>query len=738
MKQRTQRPGIVRAMVLSLTVVLVALALSAGRTGEDPPPPPVVGQPADTEFIADGPITVVDQTATAAAREQAQANVETVFETDAAATNAVLADVGIFFDEAEAAQAPVTPEESGVATEDAAEESVPDDEVGAAELTTTTEALPADKETQILRLSDRYPLLDDATVETMLDVLNGDLLRLANGEVLFFGRVEEEAIDLAEELLSFNGGITAEDLDEVQAELVTAPPRLNIPGMDEEQRASVESAVADLIANVLQDNKRPDEAATESNRVSAAAEVPEVTVAYVAGQTIVRSGEVVTEVQLTAITELDLIEPADPPRLAALSVAAGLAVLLSALFVYRIAPDVWAKPKLVALFGLFLVFAALAARLPEFIAEDRPELGFLIPAAAFGYLAAILFDPRTALLMAVPVGIFTGLATGEVELAVFAAAAAVTPVPFVSAASSRTRLRLAVVYTGLALAPIAASLSWFFDGSDTALKSGAAGFAGGIIAGVIALGALPFLETTFRITTTLTLLDLTDRNHPALRLLEEQAPGSFNHSILVGTLAGKASRAIGANPLLAQASAYYHDLGKSARPQYFIENQFGVSNPHDEIPPEESAEIIRRHVTDGLKMARQYRIPSSVADGIRMHHGTSIMRFFYHKALETDPGADPSAFRHHGVKPVRKEMAILMLSDACEASVRSLIQQEDPSTDNIAKLVDQVVAEKLEDGQLDESSLTFGELTKVKQALVDALIGYYHTRVSYPGFPGTA
>jgi membrane-associated HD superfamily phosphohydrolase len=121
-----------------------------------------------------------------------------------------------------------------------------------------------------------------------------------------------------------------------------------------------------------------------------------------------------------------------------------------------------------------------------------------------------------------------------------------------------------------------------------------------------------------------------------------------------------------------------------------------------------------------------------------MHHGTSIMRYFYHKALETDPGADPSAFRHHGVKPVRKEMAILMLSDACEASVRSLIQEEDPSTDNIAKLVDQVVAEKLEDGQLDESSLTFGELTKVKQALVDALIGYYHTRVSYPGFPGSA
>jgi putative nucleotidyltransferase with HDIG domain len=259
---------------------------------------------------------------------------------------------------------------------------------------------------------------------------------------------------------------------------------------------------------------------------------------------------------------------------------------------------------------------------------------------------------------------------------------------------------------------------------------------GGIVAGLVAQGLLSFLENLFRVTTTITLLDLTDRNHPALQLIEEQAPGTFNHSILVGTLAGKAARAIRADPLLAQAAAFYHDLGKTAQPQYFIENQFGVSNPHDELPPEQSAILIGDHVREGLKLARQYRLPSEISDGIRMHHGTGLMRYFYHKALAEDPDTDPALYRHHGEKPKRKELAILMISDACEGAARALAQNEDPTGDSLRKLVDSIVGEKLEDGQLDESDLTFGDLTKVKHAIVQALIGYYHTRIPYPGFPG--
>jgi putative nucleotidyltransferase with HDIG domain len=235
----------------------------------------------------------------------------------------------------------------------------------------------------------------------------------------------------------------------------------------------------------------------------------------------------------------------------------------------------------------------------------------------------------------------------------------------------------------------------------------------------------------------MSLLDLLDRNHPALQLLEEKAPGTFNHSMLVGSIAGKAARSIDADPLLAQAAAWYHDLGKTENPLYFVENQLGY-NPHDDMDPEESAEIIRSHVIEGQALATQFRIPDDVADGIRMHHGTSLMRYFYHKALVDDADTDAEAFRHHGIKPTRKEMAIVMIADATEAGARAYAQSEQPTEEGLSKLVDSIVSEKLDDGQFDESSLTFGDLTTIKAEVVAALSAYYHARVEYPDFPESA
>jgi hypothetical protein len=182
--------------------------------------------------------------------------------------------------------------------------------------------------------------------------------------------------------------------------------------------------------------------------------------------------------------------------------------------------------------------------------------------------------------------------------------------------------------------------------------------------------------------------------------------------------------------------AYYHDLGKTVQPKYFVENQFGVTNPHDRLPPEESAAIIRGHVSEGLRLAREFRIPPDVAQGILSHHGTSLMRFFSHKAEEVyGDRMEPADYRHRGRKPRTKEMVILMLADATEAATRTLVQSEDPTSEGIRRLVEAIIAEKVEDGQLEESEVTFGELTRIKEAFVDALIGYYHTRIPYPGFP---
>jgi hypothetical protein len=259
-----------------------------------------------------------------------------------------------------------------------------------------------------------------------------------------------------------------------------------------------------------------------------------------------------------------------------------------------------------------------------------------------------------------------------------------------------------------------------------------------VVASLVGLAALQFFEAAFDITTSLSLLDLTDRNHEALQLLQEKAFGSFNHSLMVGTLAHAAARAIGANALLARAMAYYHDLGKTENPTMFIENQFGMQNPHDFLTPKDSADIIRRHVSDGIILAAQFKIPSDVASGIVSHHGDGIMRYFYEKAREQDgENVNPDDFRHIGHKPRTAESAIVMLADSLEAACRAVFQTEEPKPEAIEKVVDRVIDEKLNDGQLSESPLTLFELTQIRSAFLDSLVGHYHQRIAYPNFPGS-
>jgi putative nucleotidyltransferase with HDIG domain len=312
--------------------------------------------------------------------------------------------------------------------------------------------------------------------------------------------------------------------------------------------------------------------------------------------------------------------------------------------------------------------------------------------------------------------------------------------------SSRGAFRNAVIFSSFTAAVAAAATSWFFhtgpnDDLSELLElvgtSSAWAFGVSVVASLVGLAALQFFESAFDITTNLSLLDLTDRNHEALQLLQEKAFGSFNHSLMVGTLAHAAARAIGANALLARAMAYYHDLGKTENPTMFIENQFGIPNPHDLLTPQESAQIIRRHVSDGIVLARRFKIPSDVATGIVSHHGDGIMRFFFEKARAQGDDPNPDDFRHIGYKPRTAESAIVMLSDSLEAACRAVFQTEEPTPEAIEKVVDRVMDEKLNDDQLSESPLTLFELTQVRSAFLDSLVGHYHQRIAYPNFPGT-
>ena len=748
---RVNRSALINTGILFVTIMLVAVILSAGRdTGGTVPIELAIGEPAPQTFIANRSTDPIeDVEATEAQRDLARRSVETVYTDDTDATLSVLREVNSFFvDLRDVAidESLIPPEESST-TSTTVEQTTSSTEPGdtTSSTTTTTTEPPTTTTTTLPRrtLEEQIDLLSIAhttltsSIPSFVELYNNDLDRVAEGEDAVFPAVEQKSLETVNDELQ--AGIKPSELTERQdlyLNPLTRPP-LFVVGLPIEEQSMAREAIAQLVGFSLQANLRADNDATEALREEKAAEVEPETVTYRAGDTIVEVGDPITSIEFQAIQQLGLYQPeaeGGTPR-TAIALLGVIAVLLAAFFLWRIAPAQWTQPRHMAVLAILLVMSALMSRLPELIATDNRSLGYLLPAVAIGFLAAILFDPRTAVVLAIPMAGFTAASTGDLAYTVYAGIATVVPVAFVSRVSSRRQLRLAILLSALTVAPVAATCEWVFGDGNIAMSAVWA-FIGALIAGLISLGLVSFFETAFGITTSLGLLDLLDRNHPALRLIEEQAPGTFNHSMLVGALAGRAARAIDADPLLAQAAAWYHDLGKVTLPQYFVENQFGVSNPHDDLPPEESAQIIRSHVTEGLKLAKRYRLPGDVTDGIRMHHGKSLMRYFYHQALEADPDVDPELFRHHGEKPVQKEVAIVMISDATEAAARAYSRTEDPTASGLKNVVETVVTEKVDDGQLDESQLTFGDLTRIKAELVRALMGYYHARVPYPGFPG--
>lgn len=595
-------------------------------------------------------------------------------------------------------------------------------------------------EDQVALLDAEYAILGTATLESFVELHEKDLDRVSEGESSVFPDMQLTAIGWAQnELIA---GIRDTDLGTVKQKYLTPDtiPPIFIPGIPESDIAQTQSALGSLVANFLQSNEVIDQAQWDADKQAAADAVPEQTTRYVFGDVIAKEGDALTSVEVAAITELELYQP-EVKIVApgwALALVGTITVLIFALMVWRIAPTQVRRTRDVGLMSIIIGLAVLVSRVPGWVTSpENHSIGYVMPAVAIGVMVAILFNPRTALLMVIPMAAFTAISSQDITFTVYAAIAAAVPVAFVSSISTRAQLRLSVLESALVVVPVAVGLEFLFhfgSSGSSALMAAFWALVGAVLGGFLAQGLVSFMETAFGVTTTLSLLDLLDRNHPALRVLEEKAPGTFNHSMLVGSLAGRAARSIGADPLLAQAAAWYHDLGKTENPQYFVENQLGY-NPHDELTPEESAEIIRNHVLDGLELAKQYRIPDEVANGIRMHHGTSIMRYFYHKALAEDDTVDPDAFRHRGSKPTRREMAIVMISDASEAAARAYAQTEQPTEEGLEKLVDSIVAEKLDDGQFDDSALTFGELTTLKKEIVDGLSAYYHARVEYPDFP---
>ena len=390
--------------------------------------------------------------------------------------------------------------------------------------------------------------------------------------------------------------------------------------------------------------------------------------------------------------------------------------------------------RMVLLIGLiFLIEVSLA-----FLFKQNLELSeYLIPITVAAMVLTIMFDARIAFMGITSIILLITILIGNnVEFMVTAMFNSSVGIYAVRQLRRRSQLFTAIfaLLSSSALVIIGQGLfkghAWILMGNDMMNLSIVA-----ILSPIVTYGLIGLLEVSFGITTNLTLIELLDFQHPLLKRLQNEANGTFNHSIVVGNLAEACSDAIGANSLLCRVGAYYHDLGKMARPEYYIENQYAGENRHDNLTSVMSAKIIKNHVTDGLELAKEYRLPTIVSDFIPMHHGTTRVEYFYRKALEEDKNVEEVQFQYPGPKPNTKETGILMICEAVEAAVRSI---KKPDIMKIEAMIDKIINMRVTAGQLSECPLTMDELTRIKgkvdgsSGLLPVLRGIYHIRIEYP------
>ena len=403
------------------------------------------------------------------------------------------------------------------------------------------------------------------------------------------------------------------------------------------------------------------------------------------------------------------------------------------LFLFR--KKVFRSNKMLSLIAVLLIFEVLLMYF-AFTAQTTLPVEYLVLVPVASMIVAIIFDSRLAFQVTVAIAILVGAMKGNDFGAAFAAlSAGALAVYTVRDIKNRTQIfrSLVFIFIGYAIASLAISLQKAEDAADILAEFSLIAV-NSVFSPIITFGFLIFFEKVFGIATDLTLLELSDFNQPLLRELSQKAPGTFHHSIIVGTLAEKAAEAVGANPILARVGAYYHDIGKLSKPGYFIENTMDSDkSKHEWLPPDVSVQVVVSHVTDGIELAKKYRLPQRIIDFIPMHHGTTLVAYFYGKALRrpfANGDISEEDYSYDGPKPNSKETAIVMLADSVEAATRSL---QDKSLENVEAMVDAIVKSRYEEGQLDETDLTFNDLTKIKESFLAVMSGIYHRRIEYPG-----
>ncbi|CAM3436940.1 HD family phosphohydrolase [Marinicrinis lubricantis] len=381
---------------------------------------------------------------------------------------------------------------------------------------------------------------------------------------------------------------------------------------------------------------------------------------------------------------------------------------------------------------------------------EYPYIGFLAPVALGSMLISVLLDHRLAFVSVLIMSIVSsmmynqdsGQAIFDFRFGLVSAVVGLVSVFAINKASQRSIiLRAGLLVSLFSIIAITALLLLHNDyTTKDVIMSYVFGGASGLLTAVLVIGLLPFFEVTFGILSPLRLVELSNPNHPLLRKLLTETPGTYHHSVMVGNLSEAAAEAIGANGLLCRVGSFYHDIGKTKRPSYFIENQGSMQNPHDQIEPSLSKSIIVAHARDGVEMLEEYKIPKQICDIAGQHHGTTLLKYFYHKAIkmqeelpeEEREEIKEEDYRYPGPKAQSKEAAVVGIADCIEAAVRSL---RNPTIEHIDSMVDKIIKDRLEDGQFNECDLTLKELDTIGKSLKESLLGIFHSRIEYPEMP---
>ena len=509
--------------------------------------------------------------------------------------------------------------------------------------------------------------------------------------------------------------------------------------------------LGEILGSLIVPNLEYNEAETEKRRTQMRDAIPPSFISVERGKPIVSSGETVSPAKSTLLAEAALQRPIGQRAVEFAGTIIIVMLLLLVLWQYMMR---YQRQHLrvrrhfllqITCFVITLGLARLAFTFASAMSQWSTHSPFnspngyryLAPIAVGAVLVTILTDANASFVFSAILSVFVGVLSGNVYLAAFTLMSSAGAIYHLQNCRDRTALVAAGLWIGTINSATVIALD-LLGANEPGLRflvfDAFCGFVGGALASMTASILLPLFEWLFEITTSIKLLELSNLNLPLLKQLAERAPGTYHHSIMVGLLAEAGAESIGGDALFARVACYYHDIGKSVRPSYFVENQSYMDNRHDKLSPKMSSIVLANHVRQGIEIARQHKLPPRIVDIIPQHHGTGLMKFFYYKARKgstDDSTALEQEFRYPGPKPRTKEAAIIMIADSVEAAARTV---DEPTPAKLRNMVDMISGRLRDDGQFDECDITLRDLRTVAESFVKVLMGIHHHRIAYPGY----